>query len=477
MSGSTITSVPTIAFTNAGWIAPSESAIATGLQADWKAAFGSDLAVTTSGSSVPPAGQLIVSQAAVIGDQNNEMVGFLNAVDPAYASGRMQDAIGRLSPGGGFARIPSTPTTLEIDCNGGSLVVLPAGLTIDDPNGNLYALTAAATIAATGSITAQFTCVSNGPTAVPQTVQIQQAYPGWDSATVVSGVKGQLVESHAAFETRRNAALYVNARAPIQAVTGNIWANVAGVISVYGYSNNTASPVTVQGVTIGAYESYIAVVGGTATDIAQAIWAKMPPGSPYYAGNTSETVYDTGYPDPQPSYTVTFEIPTDLTIWFKVGIKSSAAVPANASTLIANAILAAMSGADGGTAAAIGGTVYASRFYCGIAALGTWAQIVYLYIGSANSPAATFTGTMAGTVLTVDTLSTGTLAIGQAVVGSGVADGTYITGGSGTTWAIGISQTIASEGMVTVDPALNDITPNLDQYPAATALDVVVVTV
>lgn len=61
---------------------------------------------------------------------------------------------------------------------------------------------------------------------------------------------------------------------------------------------------------------------------------------------------------------------------------------------------------------------------------------------------AVFTGSISGTTLTVGSLTSGTVAIGQAVVGTGVAAGTVITGGSGTTWTVNNSQTVASTSLV-----------------------------
>lgn len=65
---------------------------------------------------------------------------------------------------------------------------------------------------------------------------------------------------------------------------------------------------------------------------------------------------------------------------------------------------------------------------------------------------AVFTGSIAGNVLTVSGLTSGTLAIGQTVVGSGIAPSTLITAvGSGAggvgTYAVGVSQTVASGSM------------------------------
>jgi len=59
-----------------------------------------------------------------------------------------------------------------------------------------------------------------------------------------------------------------------------------------------------------------------------------------------------------------------------------------------------------------------------------------------NTTAARFTGTISGTTLTSATPSFGTIAIGQSVLGSGIAFNTYIVSGSGSTWTVYPSQTI-----------------------------------
>lgn len=58
---------------------------------------------------------------------------------------------------------------------------------------------------------------------------------------------------------------------------------------------------------------------------------------------------------------------------------------------------------------------------------------------------ASITGSIAATTLTVSAVASGAVAIGQAVTGAGVTAGTYITAGSGTSWTVSASQTIASE--------------------------------
>jgi len=79
----------------------------------------------------------------------------------------------------------------------------------------------------------------------------------------------------------------------------------------------------------------------------------------------------------------------------------------------------------------------------------------YRYTWRISTPAAAiFNGSISGTTLTVTSLSTGTLAVGQVVFGVGISNETVITalgtgtGGTGT-YTINLSQTIASETMST----------------------------
>ena len=79
----------------------------------------------------------------------------------------------------------------------------------------------------------------------------------------------------------------------------------------------------------------------------------------------------------------------------------------------------------------------------------------YRYTWRISTPAAAiFLGSLSGTTLTVTSLSSGTLAVGQQVFGVGIANETVITalgtgtGGTGT-YTVNISQTVASEDMST----------------------------
>jgi hypothetical protein len=69
----------------------------------------------------------------------------------------------------------------------------------------------------------------------------------------------------------------------------------------------------------------------------------------------------------------------------------------------------------------------------------------YRYCWRISSPStAIFTGSISGTTLTVSNIQSGTIAIGQALFGVGVSQETVITGGSGTSWTINLSQTVTA---------------------------------
>ena len=59
--------------------------------------------------------------------------------------------------------------------------------------------------------------------------------------------------------------------------------------------------------------------------------------------------------------------------------------------------------------------------------------------------------TVDGTTLTVGSLSSGTIKTGMALTGTGVADNTTIVSGSGLTWTINNSQTVATTTITGID--------------------------
>lgn len=470
------TNVPQPVFGPTGFIAPPESEILTGVLADINAAFGGNL----NPALETPQGQIASSETAIIGNVNDTFVYYTNQVDPAFASGRMQDAIGRIYF---ITRKPALPTIVSATCTGLQGTVIPAGSRAIAQDGTLYVCTDGGTIGVSGFITLTFACSVVGPTSCPANTltQIYQAIPGWDTITNPSdGVLGTNTETRAEFEARRQQSVAQNARGTIQAIQGAVL-SVAGVLDAFSYENDTNAPVTYRGYELAANSIYVAAVGGTNEDVARAIWSKKSPGCSYN-GNTSVVIYDdnSGYSSPYPAYTVTFERPASLPIYFLVQIANNPLVPANGVALIQNAIIQAFAGADGGSRARIGSSIFASRYYCTIAALGPWAQIVLLQIGSDNDPNAVVTASIAAANMTVSAVASGVLAPGQFVSGTGVTEGTRIltqasgsTGGTGV-YTVSIPQTVASTTVTAVAADDNVVEVDIDQVPVTAALDIVV---
>jgi uncharacterized phage protein gp47/JayE len=378
-----MTSVPKITLGPTGFIAPAEADILAGAQTDISAAFGGGLNM----SAKTPQGQLAVTWAAATGDKNDEVLATVNGFDPALSSGRMQDAIGRIYF---IERIPAAPTVVVATCTGRADVVIPVGALAKASDGNLYACVSAVTIPGGGSVQATFQCARTGPIACPagSLTTITQAIDGWDTITnAADGTLGNNVETAAAFEARRQQSVAINANGIVPAIQGKVLA-VANVLDAYTVENPVGSPQVIGGVTVGANSIFVSVTGGSDADVAAAIWSKKAPGCAY-TGTTTVTVEDSnsGYVDPLPSYTVKFTRTTELPIKIAVSVKNSASVPSDYIAQVQAALINAFAGGDGGPRARIGALLLALRYFSPIAALGAWAQVVSIQIGTVTANA------------------------------------------------------------------------------------------
>jgi hypothetical protein len=464
------TNVPPITFTAQGFVAPTQDQILAGVQADINAAFGGGLNPSLS----TPQGQLASSIAAIIAAAYDSFITLSNQMNPDFASGRYQDAIGSIYF---LLRNPSEPTTVSCTCTGGAGVLIPVGSLARDISGNIYSCTDGGTIPETGSISLTFANQTLGPIACPAgtLTEIYRAINGWDTITNPDdGVLGANVESRQQFEARRRASVAANSSNTNEAVMGVVL-SVKDVLDAYVTDNPKGTNQTIGGVSLLPHSIYIAAVGATDLDVATAIWSKKPPGCDMN-GNTDVTVVGDSalYAPPLPTWDITFERPSGLPILFAVTILNNSQVPADAVTQIQNAIISAFAGGDGGERARIGSTVFSLRYAPSIIALGTWAQIISLQVGSSNNSSATFTGAIANTTLTVSATASGAVAIGQTVsdVDGIVLPGTVITAGSGTTWTVSVSQTVSSTTMFGSLANRNDVTVNIDQVPTINATNI-----
>lgn len=473
------TNVPQPTFTASGFQAPQPQAVLAGVQADITAAFQKTLNYNLN----TPQGQLSSSMAASIANVYAVFVYYTQQVDPAFAIGRMQDAIARIYD---IERNGAEATALEVAVTGAPGTSIPPGALVQDPAGNLYAHSGISVIGAGGSTPMSFACTVPGPTAVPTTLSIYQAIPGWDSAAVLSGAVGVATETRQQLEARRLDAVAGNSAGPIGAIIGAV-AKVSGVLDYFGYSNNSGSTVVVGGVSIGANSIYVAVSGGADSDVAQAILSKKGAGAPM-VGNTTVTAFDSNplYSAPQ-AYSITFTRPSTLQVLFKVTILNGPQVPSDANVQVQNALIAAFGGSFQNLGRArIGSVLFAPLYVPPIAALGAWAQVSAISIGSANSPDAVVTGhvdVVGGIgVLTVTGVTSGALVVGDRLfdAAGAILPGTKIvsfgtgTGGNGT-YNLNNPQTVGSRTITAASADQQNVSVRADQEPQLLASNIDVV--
>ena len=371
------TSVPPIIFTPEGIILPTDAAILAGVQSDINTAFGGGV----NPALATPQGQIASSNSAIISDKNSAIAYVVNQCDPQYAEGRFQDAIGRIYF---MTRNPASSTVVIATIGGLPGTYIPAGVLALDTSQNVYQLLGSVNIGMDGTVPAEFANVATGPIPCPAgaLTQLYQTVPGWDTVTNASaGILGSDVESSQAFELRRQNSVALNSHGTTDAIFANVYA-VAGVLDCYVIDNPSGNTVDYGSTNypLAPHSIYVAVVGGSASAIAQAIWYAKDGGC-NYNGNTTETVYDTQYAAPQPAYAVTFNIPTGTPVYFAVTVTNAASLPSDYATLIKNAIVAQFNGENGNTPAGIASMILALSYTGAIFAAVPGVSLVSILVG------------------------------------------------------------------------------------------------
>jgi hypothetical protein len=451
------------------------------VQDDLNAALGGNL----NPALETPQGQIATTETAIISDQNDLFLLLTQNVDPAYSTGRMQDGIARIYF---LSRYPALPTVVNATCIGLVDVTIPIGAQAKALDGNIYTATATGKIAHDGTVVLPFACSVTGPIACTagQLNQVNTVIPGWDAITnLASGVLGQDVETPTQFERRRFNSVAGNSAGMLASVQGAVL-GVPDVTDAYTTENFTDAPDVRGDITLKPHSLYVCVAGAASSDaIARAIFTKKAPGCDM-TGNIGPIMVadnNAGYAYP-PSYPITYQNALAQTFVFTVTLLNSTSVPADAATQIQTAIMAAWSGADGGSRARIGSVVFASRYYGPVSQLGLWAQIMSIKLGSDVAPASSFNGSIATNLLTVTGVPTHPLAVNQTITGLNVPSGTRIvsfgtgTGGAGTynlNTAVDGLHPILSEPMLALLPTLDDVAVGIAHVPVLAAVDINVV--
>lgn len=447
------TNVPSTEFTPTGLVQPTQAEILSGVEDDINAAFDNKLNMALN----TPQGQLASSTAAIISDSNDAFAEFVDQVDPDNATGFMQDAIARIYF---LTRNPALSTVVQVVCIGEAGVTIPVGAQVEDTSGNIYVCTQQGTFDPSGTMTLPFANQQTGPIPCPANTvtEIYQSIAGWDSVNNPSdGIVGTNVETQQAFEFRRQNTVAANAHGSLQSIYGAVF-EVDGVIDAYAIENFTDSPIVVGSTdfTLVPHSFLIAVVGGAAQDIADAIWTKKNEGS-NMNGNTTETVTDDSFAFPQPTYTITFNnnaenpVTYDLTIT----IVNNSALPANIVALVQAACLAQFNGTNSnGQRVRIGSLFLAAQFYGPVAnAAGAGVPVQVIDIGIGDAFTGTGTIVLGSDVLTVATAVANTLGAGTPISMTDISAGTYIVQQlTGTPGGMGTYQMSTTAGATHASP-------------------------
>ena len=393
------TAIPPIQFTPEGVVLPTDAQILAGAQSDINTAFGGGVnpALNT------PQGQIASSETAIVAEKNSEIAYIVNQVDPQYAEGRFQDAIGRIYF---MDRKPASSTVVIATIGGLPGTYIPAGVLALDTSGYTYQLLGAVTIGSGGTIPAEFSNLATGPIpcAIGALSKLYKAVPGWDTVTnSAAGILGSNVESPQEFELRRQNSVASNSHGTTDAIYAAVYA-VSGVLNCFVKDNSSGATVNYGSTNypLAPHSVYVSAVGGSASDIAQAIWQfkdagcsysawpDYPSGSTVPGEGTAETVviYDNNpvYAPSYPSYGVSFIVPGAAPVYFAVNIANSPSLPSNYATLIQNAVIAQFNGENGNNPAGINSLILASSYYAAVLNAIPGVTLISILVGLTSSP-------------------------------------------------------------------------------------------
>lgn len=362
-----------ISVSSSGIVVPQASEIKEAFQGVFVGAFGSDLNLDDS----TPQGNLIDGLTEQKQLDNAQLLYFFNQLNPNTNSGIFQDAIASIF---GLQRKEATHSVVNCVCTGLSGTVLK-GKDSGDPakaqsiNGDVFICTIGGTIPASGTITLQFEAEDVGeiPVGANTVNKIYNVVSGWDTVNnPLSGSVGEPDESRQDFEARRKKSLALNATGSLASVYSHI-AAVGGVTDVFCYENYTNDDLTYRGITLPPHSVFICQNGAESqSELAEAIYNSLSAGCDTTPDDeTTPTTCTYTEPVTGITYTYNYYNSTNTPVYIQVNIAEG--ISEALKEQVKEAFLKEFTGESlvNNEKITIGTTVYASRFYNVINALGT----------------------------------------------------------------------------------------------------------
>lgn len=331
----------------------------------WINAFKSDDTPDINTAPETPQGQIIDAETLAITQKDAELAFLANMFNPKTARGIWQDALAEIYF---IKRKKAVNSRCYCVLSGLNGTVIEKGSKIQSSADNTYwNLLEDVTIQNNGSVIALFECESEGAViASPNTLnKIITTVAGWDTVNnSQSATVGSLEESQQAFEKRRYDSVALNSVGTTASVFSRV-NQIDDVVGCYVVDNKTNVNKIIDDYLLKPHSIYVAVIGGSNQDIAEAIYKSLSAGCDYN-GNTQITVVD---PHTHAKEKVTFMRPTQQNVYIKVNVFDKD-LPDDYETLIKNAVITNFYGQDeqieiageAVTRAIMGDDIYASRF-------------------------------------------------------------------------------------------------------------------
>lgn len=340
---------------------PDTETIYNNIVQEWNTIFGGNMNLDPT----TPQGQMITSFTAEVDNKNILMNYFINQINPKTNEGIWQDAIGNIFF---LSRKGAESSIVNCVCYGSAGVIIPAGSLVKSTNGDKFEAVDNITINITGQGTGTFRSVENGLIPVVENTinEIVSVISGWDSVNnPTAGTLGRLQETRLDFEKRRQQSTAKNGKGTIASLYARLY-EIDDVLSVFCTSNRDDTVESIDGVNIQPHSIYCCILGGNGQDIAQAIENTIG-GADAMTGNIS---YQVLIPENNVLDVIKFDRPTPFNCEITVNLKSTETTPFGIETTIKDIIYNDFYNVNGETSrVGIGETVYASRFYQGIASI------------------------------------------------------------------------------------------------------------
>lgn len=308
-----------------GISAPAYTDILYTLQSQFQSIYGSDIYIDPDSQD----GQWLAALAVMVNDGNMADVATFNAYSPATAQGIGLSSAVKIN---GIRRKTSSNSTAVVTLVGQAGTTINSGV-VQDASQNLWNLPTTVTIPVSGTIDVTVTAQQSGNIIAPEgtITTIYTPTRGWQSVTnAAPATPGNPVEMDATLRQRQAASTSISAITPLQAIISNV-AETAGIGRYAIYQNKTG---TTDSNGIPGHSIAVVAEGGDVIAIANAIEAKVSPGTGTY-GTTTETVEDpAGVPTP-----ISFFEMTEIYVIVQANIVPLTGYVSTTGTLAQNAIV------------------------------------------------------------------------------------------------------------------------------------------